>query len=142
MSVESNLSFLTKLLEVRLRSKGYVKALDELGEDIYVEHSIYDTETLHSSLILSLSEFNQILKRTDYTFEDTAFVHKFAAILVEGAALQCLAGQALLEKGREFDYVDNGIEFTNPNMSELMMEQYRITLPLYSDKLRLIKSYF
>jgi hypothetical protein len=140
MSAKSNLSFLTKLLETRLRSKGFVKVLDESGEEIYVEHSIYDTDTLHNALTLSLSEFNQTPMVTDYTFENTDFVRRYASILVDGAALYCLAGQALVEKGREFDYAEANIEFTNPCMSQLMMEQYRVLLPVHYNKLNNLKS--
>ncbi len=135
-----NLEKLKSYLRDRLASRAKKQSIDADQNIVFTDCDIYADSTLENFLILSLSDFNQIPNFTNYTFEDTEFVTKFSAILVEGATLYCLASQALLEKGREFKYEDQGIMLDPPNMSEMLNTQYATLITMYWEKLKLIKS--
>jgi hypothetical protein len=95
---------------------------------------------LVSFLVNSLSDFNQIPFFTFFTYEDTPIIDQFHDILVEGATLMGLASQALIERGREYVINDNGVSFTPPTMSEMLMTQYNSLLTNYYDKIKFIKA--
>ena len=46
-------------------------------------------------------------------------MEQFGEILVEGATLYALASQALIERGREFQITDNGLNFNPPTVSRV-----------------------
>jgi hypothetical protein len=139
MSAEQHIESLASLLKTRLSSLNKRKIVDGDGRINYIESNIYDDSTIVNALLLSLSDFNQVPNFTSYTFDDARFVNRFASILVDGATLYCLSSQALIEKGREFTIVNDGIEIDPPCISDLMMEQYRLLYPVYWDKLKMIK---
>jgi hypothetical protein len=87
----------------------------------------------------TITNFNAIPFFSFYTFEDTLFIDQFMAILVEGATLIALASQALIERGREFQITDNGVNFNPPTVSELLQTQYSALLASYDTKLKFIK---
>ncbi len=120
-----NLDRLTSFLQSRLHSG--------------TEPGLFKVEDLHRFLTLSLSEFNQTPHFSYYSFEDTDFVTTFADILVEGAVLQALASQALLEKGREFVFTDQSVGFVPPAVSEMLQRQHDILLEHHYAKLTSIK---
>lgn len=139
-TAQKNSDTLVNLLQDRLRSKGRAKAADPQGNTIYVDCDIYTKETLESFIDLSVSEFNQTPTFTSYSLQDTSFVTTFTELLVEGATLYALSSQALIERGREFQITDNGLNFDPPNVSELLNTQYSVLLSHHWDKLKFIKS--
>jgi len=92
-----NIDLLIKLMRARLKSAGKHRTTDKFGNVIYTECDIYNIDELVSFLIMSLSAFNQTPHFTFFTFEDTEIINPFAAILVQGAVLPALSGQALIE---------------------------------------------
>ena len=134
-SEKHNLAILVSLLQDRLSSKGKVKNLDEHGNEVYTVVDIFGKTSLENFLILSLSEFNQTPKFSNFNLEQDHFVYIFSDILVEGAVLHALASKALLEKGREFKSEDR------PSIADMMQTQYSILLTHHFEKLRLIKSH-
>ena len=136
----NNINKLLKMLKARLNSSGKSKSTDNYGNVIYVTCDIYSTDMLVTFLANALSDFNQIPYFTRFTFDDVQFVDQFADILVEGATIIALASQALIEKGREYQITDNGVNFNPPAVAELLETQYSTQLQNYWEKLKYIKN--
>lgn len=136
---QKNIDRLVGLVKARLNSSGKVRSTDNNGLTIYMDCDVFSRELLEAFLSLSLSDFNQTPSFTDFTFGDDHFVEVFAEVLVEGATIQALASQALLERGREFTFNDGGLNMQPPNVAEMLNTQYSILLSHHFDKLKLIK---
>lgn len=134
-----NINKLLRLLKARLNSSGKAPRMIN-GNLAYVDCDIYSIDTLVSLLAGALSDFNQTPYFTSFTFDDTEFISQFMEILVEGATLYALASQALIERGREFQFTDNSINFNPPSMGEMLNTQYNTLLTHYWEKLRYIKN--
>jgi len=135
-----NINVLLKTLRARLDSRGKATVKDEFGNDILIDCDIYSVEQLTSFLANSISLFNEIPHFTFYTFEDTDFIKIFHDVIVQGATLMALASKSLLERGREFQFNDNGISFTPPTVSDLMSTQWSTELNNHWEKVKLIKA--
>lgn len=135
-----NINKLMKALRARLKSSGKSKKTDVNGNVTYVDCDIFSVDILTTFLVMSLSNFNQIPYFSNYTFDDTWFIDEFLDILVQGATLYSLASQALIERGREFNISDNGIQFTPPTVSEMLNGQYGTLLSSYNENLKYIKN--
>jgi hypothetical protein len=135
-----NINKLIKSLKARLNSAGKAKANDVYGNVIYVDCDIFSIDMLTTFLATALWDFNQVPFFTFFQFDDDNFVEQFGEILVEGATLYALASKALIERGREFQITDNGLNFNPPTVSELMMTQYSTLLSHYWEKLKYIKN--
>lgn len=135
-----NINKLIKSLRARLNSAGKAKAADAYGNTIYVDCDIFSVSMLTTFLATALWDFNQVPYFTYFQFDDEGFVDQFGEILVEGATLYALASKALIERGREFQITDNGLNFNPPTVSELMQTQYSTLLSHYWEKLKYIKN--
>lgn len=135
-----NINKLIKALRARLNSAGKAKSVDSFGNTVFVDCDIFSIDMLVTFLASALWDFNQVPFFTFFTFDDTDFVDQFGEILVEGATLYALASKALIERGREFQITDNGINFNPPTVSELMNTQYSTLLTSYNEKLKMIKA--
>jgi hypothetical protein len=135
-----NINKLMKVLRARLNSAGKAKSTDSYGNVIYVDCDIFSVDMLTTFLASALWDFNQVPFFTFFTFDDDGFVDQFGEILVEGATLYSLASKALIERGREFQITDNGLNFNPPTVSELMTTQYSTLLSHYYEKLKYIKN--
>ncbi len=140
MSKEKNLERLVSLVQLRLQSKGKAKANDQFGNVVYVDCDIYKKEMLEGFVELSISNFNQVPYFTFFTLADDTFVDCFAEVLVEGATLYALSSQALIERGREFTMIDNGVTFDPPTVSDMLNTQYCTLLQHHWEKLKTIKA--
>jgi hypothetical protein len=136
---QKNLDKLVDLVRVVLRSNGKTKSMDNDGYVFYINCDVYDRSMLETFVHLSLSNFNQIPHFTNYALDDSEFVDLFTEVLVEGVVIYALSSQALIERGREFQMIDNGITFDPPVLSELLNNQYTILLNHHFEKLKLIK---
>jgi hypothetical protein len=141
---ETNEDLLVRLLKSALADNGKVKQLDKNNNVIYVDANIYSNEVLVNFLQLSLSNFNQVPKFTNFTFDNDKFVETFKEILVSGAILYALSSQALIERGREFSVsVENGgVNFIQPSLAEMLNTQHERSLYHHYDKLKMIKNDF
>jgi len=139
MSIIDNTNSLLKLLKARLQSEGKAQQKDQYGNVVYIDCDLFATDQLVSFLELSVSEFNQCPKFTNFDLADDKFVKTFAAILVEGATMYALGSKALIERGREFKIEDNGVYFDPPSIAELMNTQYCTIMQNHHNKLREIK---
>jgi hypothetical protein len=135
-----NINKLIKSLRARLNSGGKARSKDSYGNVIYVDCDIFSVDMLTTFLATALWDFNQVPYFTFFQFDETDFVEQFGEILVEGATLYALASKALIERGREFQITDNGLNFNPPTVSELMNTQYSTLLTNYWDKLKYIKN--
>ncbi len=135
-----NINKLLKSLKARLNSAGKALSKDAYGNAIYVDCDIFPYDMLTTFLATALWDFNQVPYFTFFQFDDDNFVEQFGEILVEGATLYSLASKALIERGREFQLTDNGLNFNPPTVSELMNTQYGTLLTSYTDKLKYIKN--
>jgi len=134
-----NINLLIKTLRARLDSRGKVKSTDQWGNDVYVDCDIYNIDSLVSFIANSLSLFNEIPHFTFFTFEDTEIIAQFHDVIVQGATLMALSSKALLERGREFQINDQGIQFTPPGVSDLMQTEWAAELANHFEKVKLIK---
>ena len=135
-----NINKLLKSLKARLNSAGKALAKDSYGNNIYVDCDIFSYDMLTTFLATALWDFNQVPYFTFFQFDDDNFVEQFGEILVEGATLYSLASKALIERGREFQLTDNGLNFNPPTVSELMTTQQGALLTHYWEKLKYIKN--
>lgn len=135
-----NINKLLKALKMRLHSSGKAKATDKFGNVIYVDCDIFSVDMLVTFLATALWDFNQVPFFTFFQFDDDNFVEQFGEILVEGATLYSLASKSLIERGREFQVTDNGLNFSPPTVSDLMNTQYSALLSHYWEKLKMIKA--
>lgn len=135
-----NINKLMKSLRARLNSSGKAKSQDGYGNTTYVDCDIFSVSMLTTFLATALWDFNQVPYFTWFTFDEDYFVDQFGEILVEGATLYALASQALIERGREFQITDNGLNFNPPTVSELLQTQYSTLLSNYWEKLKYIKN--
>jgi hypothetical protein len=136
----ANINKLIKSLKARLNSAGKAKSADAYGNVVYVDCDIYSVDMLTTFLATALWDFNQVPYFTFFKFDDEDFVDQFGEILVEGATLYALASKALIERGREFQITDNGLNFNPPTVSELLQTQYSTLLSHYWEKLKYIKN--
>ena len=136
----ANINLLLKTLRARLDSRGKSKFKDENGNDIYVDCDIYSVESLVSFLVWSLERFNEIPHFTLFSFEDTEMMQQYHAIIVQGAVIMALSSKALLERGREFQLTDNGVQFTPPGVSDIMGTQYAAELGNHWEAVKFIKN--
>lgn len=135
-----NINKLIKSLKSRLNSSGKAKSSDSYGNTTYVDCDIFSVDTLTTFIATALWDFNQVPYFTFFTFDEDGFVDQFGEVLVEGATLYALASIALIERGREFQLTDNGLNFNPPTVSELQQTQYSTLLTHYWDKLKYIKN--
>lgn len=135
-----NINKLLKSLRARLNSQGKARATDGYGNVVYVDCDIFSVDMLVTFLATALWDFNQVPFFTFFQFDDDNFVEQFGEILVEGATLYALASKSLIERGREFQITDNGLNFNPPTVSELMNTQYSSLLSHYWEKLKMIKA--
>lgn len=135
-----NINKLLKSLKARLNSSGKAKSTDGYGNPIYVDCDIFSYDMLVTFLATALWDFNQVPYFTFFQFDEDNFVEQFGEILVEGATLYSLASKALIERGREFQLTDNGLNFNPPTVSELMTTQQGALLTHYWEKLKYIKN--
>ena len=135
-----NIGKLLRSLRARLNSSGKAESKDSYGNTTYVDCDIFSAESLVTMLATALWDFNQVPYFTFFQFDEDNFVEQFGEILVEGATLYALASKALIERGREFQLTDNGLNFNPPTVSELMNTQYSSLLTSYTEKLKYIKN--
>ena len=128
------------LLKIRLSSFGTTKTLDDQGNVVYKDIDIWTDDQLKSFLLLSLSDFNQIPKFTNFNFSDRKFVDTFYEVLIEGAVIHALASRSLIERGREYAIEDNGVYLNPPALSDLLQNQFSILYNIHFEKLKLIKN--
>lgn len=134
-----NINKIVKMVKARLNSSGKAKKIIN-GNVAYVDCDIFSVDMIVTFIAMSLSKFNSTPYFTYFTFEDTNFIVEFCEVLAEGASLFAEASQALIERGREFQLTDNGINFNPPTISELLNTQYNTTLAHYWEQLKYIKN--
>lgn len=135
-----NINKILKALKARLNNDGKAQSTDPFGNVTYIDCSVFSNDMLTTFIATAITDFNQVPYFTFFTFEDTPIIEQFMDIIVEGATLSALASQALIERGREFQITDNGVNFTPPTVSELLQTQYSTLLTNYFEKLKYIKN--
>lgn len=135
-----NINLLLKTLRARLNSSGKAKAKDANGNDIYIDCDIFSVDVLVTFLASQITEFNSYPHFTSFDFNDSDIIQNFHEVFVQGAVLMALSSKALIERGREFQITDNGINFTPPTVSELLNTQWSTELANHFEKLKMIKA--
>lgn len=135
-----NINKVIKVLRARLSSSGKAKRIDPNGNVQYIDCDIFSVDTLTTCAAFAMSDFNECPFFTSFTYEDTAIVDQFLAVLTEGASIYALAGKSLIERGREFQITDNGLSFNPPTVSELLNTQYSTVLSHHWDKVKYLKN--
>lgn len=135
-----NINKLLKTLKARLNNNGKAKSTDAFGNVIYVDCNVFSDEMLITFIANAITDFNQIPYFTFFTFDDTGIIDQFHDVLVESATLYALASQALIERGREYQITDNGVNFNPPSMAEMLNTQYTTVLTQHFEKIKYIKN--
>lgn len=135
----SNINKLLKMLKARLNSSGKSRKVVN-GNVTYIDCDIYSVESLTTFLAMALSDFNQTPYFTFITFDQTPYIDQFAEVLVQGATLYGLASMALIERGREFQLTDAGLNFNPPSVAEMLNTQYNSLMAIYNERLKYIKN--
>jgi hypothetical protein len=135
-----NINKVIKMMKARLNSAGKAKSVDSNGNVIYVDCDIFSVDMLTTFVAMSLNKFNSTPYFTNFQFEDSDFFATFAEVIADGASIFAMASQALIERGREFQLTDNGINFNPPTVSELLNTEYNTTLQNYWEQLKYIKN--
>lgn len=135
-----NINLLMKTLRARLDSRGKATVTDSFGNDILVDCDIFTIDSMTSFIANALTYFNAIPHFTHFTFNDTEIIAQFHHFIVQGASIMALGGKALLERGREFQFTDQGIQFNPPTVSELMQTEWAAEMTAYREDVKLIKS--
>ena len=132
---------LKKALKMRLQSSGKVSgaAKDVDGNKVHLGVDIFSDEILEVALETSMSMLSQFDVTSYIDGYDFKLLRKYQELLVQGATIQLLAGQSLLERGREFTLTDSGIKFTPPSVSEILNTQWCFEYQMYMEKIRLLK---
>ena len=132
---------LIKAIKTRLNSVGKEKHKDKNGNDVYVDKDIFSDDMYEAAIETSISALEQF----DITFNPNdfkgkkGFFRKYQDLLVQGATIQLLAGQALLERGREFQFTDGSIGYNRPSVSDVLMTQWQVEYQMYMEKIRLLQ---
>lgn len=135
-----NINKVIKIMKARLNSTGKSYMVDSNGNPGYVDCDMFSVEMLATFAAASLADFNQVPYFTGYTFEHTYAIDQFIEIIAMGGVIYALASKALIERGKEFQFTDNGINFQPPTVSDLMMTQYNAMHTQYWDKVKYIKN--
>lgn len=118
-------NYYAELVRARLADDGYKKEKDGYGSEVYVGVNVYTEEQISNYLEGSLRRFNLLFDRSFELDDDET--HQFTDLIVQGAVITGLASKALIESGRCFSYIDNGIEFKgSPEVTHTMMRQWEI----------------
>ena len=135
-----NINLLMKTLRARLDSRGKATVTDSFGNDILVDCDIFTIDSMVSFIENALTYFNLIPHFTNFSFNDTETISQFHHLIVQGASIMALGGKALLERGREFQFTDQGINFNPPTVSELMNTEWAAEMLAYREDVKLVKS--
>ena len=132
---------LIEALKVRLQSSGKMKHKDESGNDLFIEKDIFTDDQFTIALETSMSMLEQfeIPGYVDGSMPISVRQKKYQDLLVQGATIQLLAGMALVERGREFVMTDNGVRYSPPSVSEILITEWQFEYQMYLDKIRLMK---
>jgi len=99
---------------------------------------IFSENEVASFMKLALLEVSALFSH-NYSFENLNEYAGIEGLVIDYAVIVALASKALIEKGREFAVVDNGVAFACPEISNLIMEQYRTEYAHFMEKIRIIK---
>lgn len=128
---------LAKYVRARLGDDvGKALAKDSKGNSVMVDCKIYTDEQIETYLDMSLARLNQELRADRVSFDDQEKVVENTDLLVQGAVVIALARQALVERGREMNFTDKGVDFHPPPLADLIMTQWQTELHCYENKLR------
>jgi len=128
-----------KALRARLNSSGKSRRKDEYGNVVYENCDIYSVEQLVTFIATALTAFNQIPHFTFFTFCDNSIMDMFFEVILQHAVIYSLSSKALIERGREFNFNDNGTSFTPPAVSDILSTQWSTEYTNWYDKVQLIK---
>lgn len=139
---------LLKFLKARLRNNGKKPVRDQFGAiqydsygDIVTEEcNVFSDDLLICFLCQALSEFNMVPFFTSFLFSDPVIYKLFAAAIVEGAYVFALASQALLEKGRDINLSEGGINYQPPMLGDFIQSHYSSWLTSYRERLKFMKN--
>jgi hypothetical protein len=133
---------LLRMVKCRVKNDGVRKVPDGDGGYMEIPCSVFTDTELVCFLVNSLSSFNQMPHFTNLTFAEPMIYTTFADIIVQGAVVLALAAQSLIEKGREFNFNDNGVTYQPPQVADILNTQYSTQLNDYKEKLKYIKNQF
>lgn len=136
------IDYYIKLVRARLADDNVVKSKDSSGNDVFFKSEIYTDEQIVSYLEGSLQRLNVLLPK-GLSFEATPLeIFELTDLVVQGAVITALASKALLEKGREFSFLNGGIKYAPPNTSDILMRQWEVEMVDYRSKVEAVRSHF
>lgn len=139
------LDYYVDLVRTRLCDDGTPrpKIKDDFGNEIDAPKQVFTDEQIIKYLETSVNRLN-LLFDLDLILDGPVInkhsekIHKYADLLVQGAVITALGSRALLERGREWSYEDNGVTYTPPDVSSLMQTQWELESADYRTKIELL----
>lgn len=133
------LDTLIELVEFRTAAISKTLVIDEHGNNVYQEKSIFERKDVETTIKMALTAFNAIPPFTYIKLEDEENIIQLSDSLVTYATHLLLQRQALLEKGREFVVQDNGVGWTPPVLSQFLFDFARDLRDHWVDRTETLK---
>lgn len=131
---------LLMLVKARLNSRGLKVGKDSFGNNKFSQCDIFSVDIIVANLIASLSHFNAMPHFTNFTFDDDAIGTTFLDVIAQGAVINLLAGQALLERGSEYSVSESALTFSVSTLSELLNSQWSAEVTAHTARVTAIKA--
>lgn len=112
-----------RLLKARIANNGLAKKIEK-GIVKYIDAPILQDDQLDVFLDHALCSVNCFPPFTNITFEDAITKHMMHHI-VQMAVVYVMFTMSLVERGREYHIVDNGVDYKAPNISDLLFQAYQ-----------------
>lgn len=97
--------------------------------------NIYSDEEINNFIEVARNEVITLTNR------DANKDPRWNGLVVDYAVIIALATKALIEKGREFTISDNSLAYSSPEISKVIMEQYKIEYDMFMRKINLVINY-
>jgi hypothetical protein len=125
-----------EFVKIRLNSKCDRLCKDEKDNSVIVKGEIFKDEDLKIAIEMAAKEVAVFASKPSSAYLE--IMQTYPTLVAQGAVITILGGHSLLEKGREFNYEDNGIYLNPPNLSDTLMQQYQTEYSAYQNKLAML----
>ena len=133
---EENFDVVLHLVRVRLADAdchlSKASVLNEHGETVELFPGVFSDEELAAHIFYALDDLSLQL--------DDVSCKTHTSLVVLGAVVEALRSKALIERGREHSMKDNGVQYTPPDVSTMLMDQAHACQHEYFQKVDFLKN--
>ncbi len=113
----------------------------------FVRHRLSDTsknvftdEELDSFIWMAVTTFNSIPPFTNISLSNGKLSETIVPYVAKLTVAYALASKALIERGREVSIADGGINYTPPNVADLLQNQYIFEMDNFYQNISSVKT--